>query len=424
MMRFIYSLTFYILLPLIFLRLFWKGRKNPGYRKRWWERLGFVQRLPAAGAIWIHAVSLGEMVAAKPLILEVRKRFPDRPIVITNMTATGAAMARQLQINNCYQFYVPYDLPGAVQRFIKRVQPCLLVIMETELWPNLIHGVAHHHIPILLANGRLSEHSATGYQRIKSIIEPTLRCINTIAVQTQQEAQRFIALGAPTEQVAVLGNIKFDVPIPAALIDEGHRLRESWGAEARPVLIAASTHGGEEESALVAFAEVRKTYPTAFLVLVPRHPERFDEAVTLAEQQGYQVVRRSQKVACHAQTDVLIGDSFGEMFLYFALADVVFVGGSLAKIGGHNVLEPAALALPVVVGTHMFNFTEIFELLNHEQAIMQIQQADELAGAWLKLLDDQPAAQAMGRRAREVMLQNQGALEKHLVYIQKLVNHN
>lgn len=420
-MRYIYSFVFYLALPFIFIRLWWKGRKSPDYRKRCWERLGFVKPLPVKGAIWVHAVSLGEMVVAKPLIKAIEKRYPNTPIVITNMTATGAAMAAQLQSENIYRFYVPYDLPDVINRFIRRVQPRLLIIMETELWPNLIHYVSRQKIPIMLANGRLSERSAQGYLRIKKIIRPLISQINTIAVQTPAEAERFIRLGATTEQTVALGSIKFDIPVPEKLVEVGKMLRESWGAQDRPALVAASTHDDEEEKVLKAFAKFKQTHQNALLILVPRHPERFNEVVKLAEKHGYKVVRRSEKNACDDRTDIFVGDSFGEMFLYFALSDIAFVGGSFAKIGGHNLLEPAALSLPIITGTHIFNFAEIFKLLGDQKAVIQVHDEQQLLNAWLKLLDDKAEAKQMGQRAKEVVLQNQGALSKHMECVERLM---
>lgn len=420
-MRHVYSFIFYLALPFILFRLYWKGRKSPHYRKRWWERLGFIKPLPTEGAIWVHAVSLGEMVVAKPLILAIRTRYPTTPIVITNMTATGAAMAEQLHMENVYPFYVPYDLPDVLKRFIKRARPHLLIIIETELWPNLIHYTAQQKIPILLANGRLSERSMLGYQRIKKIIQPLLAHINIIATQTEIAAERFIKLGATPKQVVTLGSIKFDIPVPEKLVSDGKVLRESWHAESRPILLSASTHAGEEEIILNVFAQLRKTHPTALLILVPRHPERFEEVAKLAEKYAYRIVRRSQKIACDQTADVFIGDSFGEMFLYYSLSDIVFLGGSLAKIGGHNLLEPAALGLPIVTGTHLFNFAEIFTLLNDQKAVVQIHNEDELLKAWTTLLEDKTTAQAMGQRAKNVVLQNQGALAKHMTYVEQLL---
>ncbi|MDF3055093.1 MAG: Three-deoxy-D-manno-octulosonic-acid transferase domain protein [Gammaproteobacteria bacterium] len=419
-MRHIYSLIFYLLLPFILLRLYWKGRKSPYYRKRWWERLGFVKPLSAKGAIWVHAVSLGEMVVAKPLIQAIRTRYPTTPIAITNMTATGAKMAEQLKMENVFQFYVPYDLPDVVKRFVKRVQPRMLIIMETELWPNLIHYTSQKKIPILLANGRLSEKSMLGYLRIRRIIQPLLSQINFIAVQTQIEAERFIKLGASPQQVVALGSIKFDIPIPEKLVFEGRELRKNWRAESRPILLAASTHNGEEEKVLNAFSQLKKIHPSALLILVPRHPERFDEVVKLGQKYGYQILRRSEKTLCNETTDIFVGDSFGEMFLYFSLSDIAFIGGSLANIGGHNLLEPAALALPIITGTHVFNFAEIFALLNHQKAVLQVHGQDGLFEAWKILLEDKVAAEAMGERAKSVVLENQGALAKHMAYVEQL----
>ncbi len=420
-MRYLYSLIFYLGMPAIFLRLWWKGRKSPGYRQRWGERLGFINALTAENCIWLHAVSVGELIAAKPLINNLRQRYPQQTLVITSMTVSGSVLAGQLAGDKVCCFYVPYDMPAVVKRFLDRTRPCLAIIMETELWPNLIHYTAQRKIPILLANARLSAQSATGYQRIAKLLKPMLQQISTIAAQTAEDARRFISLGADPERTLVWGNMKFDVKVPVELVDKGHLLRSSWG-ERRPTVIAASTHAGEEEQILQAFAELRKSWPTCLLMLVPRHPDRFNEVAVLCQRRGFSTVRRSDSVPCSAETQVFLGDSLGELFLYYAAADVAFVGGSFVTVGGHNLLEPAALGLPIVTGPQLFNFTEIFNLLEQAEAIVQVNDAKGLAETWSALLGDEIGSRGMGERARAVVEKNRGSLERHLDYIATQLN--
>lgn len=414
-MRNLYSILFYLALPFIFLRLIWKGRKIPGYRQRWPQRLGFIPE-QKPGTIWLHAVSLGELIAARPLINALRKNFPKYPVLITNMTASGAGLAAQMANDDIKYAYLPYDVPTAVNRFLDRAQPKLAVIMETELWPNLIHYTAKRGIPILIANARLSERSCKGYRKIKFLTEPLLQDITVIAAQTQADAQRFIDLGASAAKTPAWGNIKFDVPYPEELVAKGRALRQSWG-EPRPILIAASTHGGEEEKVLTAFAQLRESYPQALLILVPRHPERFDEVAALCQKRGFSTVRRSQNLPCSPETAVFVGDSLGEMFVYYAAADIAFVGGSFAPIGGHNLLEPAALGLPIITGPNMMNFVEITQLLTNASALINVEDENGLLSAWRELLADKSRQQQMGQNAQQVVADNKGALERHVNFI-------
>ncbi len=417
-MRNLYSSLFYLALPFIFFRLWWKGRRTPGYRQRWRERLALIPALPERqGCVWVHAVSLGEMIAAKPLILALQKGYPDYNFVITNMTVTGSGMASQLKGENIFHFYVPYDLPDVVERFLERARPSMAIIMETELWPNLLHYTAAKGIPIFLANARLSDRSLQGYKRIRSLVTPMLQSFILILAQTQEEARRFIELGADPQKVQVTGSIKFDVPLPTELVAKGRALRVSWG-ERRPTLIAASTHGGEEEKILRAFAELRAVWPTALLVLVPRHPERFNEVALLCQKHNFQLIRRTQNLPCQQDTAVFLGDTLGELFAFYALADIAFVGGSFVAVGGHNLLEPAALALPIITGPNLFNFTEIFNLLNQVGAVVQVEDEQQLVEACEALLAEPERGQEMGTRALKVVEQNRGALQKHLDYIE------
>lgn len=417
-MRNIYSLLFYLALPFIFLRLIWKGRKTPAYRQRWQQRLGFIKP-QTQGTIWLHAVSLGELIAARPLINALRKNYPEQKILITNMTASGAGLAAQLANEYIDYVYLPYDVPDAVNRFLDRAKPKLTIIMETELWPNLIHFTAKRKIPLLLANARLSARSSQGYHKIKFLTKPLLQDITVIAAQTHDDAQRFVSLGADPQRTMVWGNIKFDVPYPEELVAKGRALRQSWG-QPGPILIAASTHAGEEDKVLTAFAELRKNWLQALLIIVPRHPERFDEVASLCQKRGFSMIRRSQNLPCNAETAVFVGDSLGELFVYYAAADLAFVGGSLAPIGGHNLLEPAALELPIITGPNMMNFIEITQLLTAANALITIKDEEELAAVWQQLLNDKPRQQQMGANAKQVVEANKGALQRHVDFVGSL----
>lgn len=415
-MRYLYSLLFYISLPLIFLRLWWKGIKVPDYRCRWLERLGFIKPLPQTGCIWIHAVSFGEMILAIPLIRRLKKDYPNQVILITTMTVTGSKLAQQQQDERVFHTYLPYDLPDTVQRFLLRIQPRMLILMETELWPNIIHYSSRNKIPILLANARLSNRSIHGYRFLFTLTRGMLTKIDLIAAQSQEDADRFLSLGASQDNLMVTGSMKFDIPVPMDLVAMGKAFRESWRIS-RPVIIAASTHATEEEKVLKAFIEVKKIIPGTLLILVPRHPERFDEVASLCKNGQFSVIRRSEKAPCTAETEIFLGDTLGEMFFYYAAADVAFVGGSFAPIGGHNLLEPAALGLPIISGPHVFNFKEIFRLLNEVGVANCVEDEMALAKLWTELLPKKLENPLLGEQGRQVVEKNRGAIEKHCHWI-------
>jgi len=415
MNRTLYTLLFHLGLPLLALRLYLRARKAPAYAERVGER--FARDLPgmAPGGIWVHAVSVGESIAAAPMVRALLEAYPDLPITLTCMTPTGSERIRAMfadepRVQHCY---LPYDLPWAVRGFLDRVQPRLGVIMETELWPNLIHQCAKRGIPVALANARLSERSARGYARFAKLTRPMLGEMSLIAVQTETEAQRFRDLGARPECVRVTGSIKFDLKIDEQLLPRAQALRAQWGASQRPAWIAASTHEGEDASILEAHRRVLQAHGDALLILVPRHPERFD-AVAAQCREGFTSVRRSSGEPVLAQTQVLVGDSMGELLFLYALADIAFVGGSLVERGGHNPLEPAALRLPVLMGPHVFNFLEIGAMLREAGALQQVEDAQELAQAVLRLIESPQEARRMGEAGRAVMQANQGALRRLL----------
>ncbi|WP_349971885.1 lipid IV(A) 3-deoxy-D-manno-octulosonic acid transferase [Pseudomonas caspiana] len=416
MNRTLYTLLFHLGLPLVAVRLWLRARKAPAYRQRIGER--FALGLPAMqpGGIWVHAVSVGESIAAAPMIRALLARYPQLSITVTCMTPTGserikAMFANEPRIQHCY---LPYDLPWAAGRFLDHVRPVLGVIMETELWPNHIHQCAKRGIPVALANARLSERSARGYARFARLTRPMLEEMSWFAVQTETEAQRFRDLGARSECVAVTGSIKFDLTIDPQLLTRAAQLREEWQTIDRPVWIAASTHAGEDEVVLAAHRQLLISYPDALLILVPRHPERFNSVHDLAVQQGFATVRRSSGQPVTPQTSVLVGDTMGELLFLYALADIAFVGGSLVPNGGHNLLEPAALAKPVLSGPYLFNFLEIAAMLRNADALVECGDAASLSAAVQSLFDQPQRAREMSEAGLQVMKANQGALQRLL----------
>lgn len=423
MNRTLYTALFYLGLPLVAIRLWLRARKAPAYAKRIGERFSYGMPTLQPGGIWVHAVSVGESIAAAPMIRALLQHYPQLPITVTCMTPTGseriqALFANEPRIQHCY---LPYDLPCAAARFLDRVQPKLAVIMETELWPNHIHQCAKRGIPVALANGRLSERSARGYGRFRKLTAPMLAEMSFFAIQTEAEAQRFRDLGARPETVEVTGSIKFDLTIDPALLQRAAELRGQWQAQERPVWIAASTHEGEDEVVLDAHRRLLANHPDALLILVPRHPERFNSVFELCQREGFATVRRSTGTDVDAQTSVLLGDTMGELLFLYALADSAFVGGSLVANGGHNLLEPAALAKPVLSGPHLFNFLDIAAQLREAGALAEVEDAEGLAVEVQRLFELPRDAQRMADAGLAVMRRNQGALQRLLDGLGRLI---
>lgn len=423
MNRTLYTALFYLGLPLVAIRLWLRSRKAPAYAKRIGERFSLGLPVMQPGGIWVHAVSVGESIAAAPMIRGLLARHPQLPITVTCMTPTGSERIRALfadepRIQHCY---LPYDLPCAAARFLERVQPRLAVIMETELWPNHIDQCARRGIPVALANARLSARSAKGYGRFAGLTAPMLAQISLFAVQTRAEAERFRQLGARAETVEVTGSIKFDLNIDPQLPERAAELRRQWQAMERPVWIAASTHEGEDAVVLEAHRQLLASYPNALLILVPRHPERFDSVFELCRQQEQATVRRSSGERVTPATSVLLGDTMGELLFLYALADSAFVGGSLVANGGHNLLEPAALAKPVISGPHLFNFLEIAAMLREAGALQEVDDAQGLAVAVQSLFELPQDARKMGEAGLAVMRANQGALQRLLDGLDRLL---
>lgn len=419
MIRIIYTLFFYCLLPFIFVRLYYKSRKNPAYRKRLSERLGFFKAPAKTGGIWIHTVSVGETIAAMPLIHALKKNFPQYPLVMTCMTATGSERIMALMGDSAFHVYMPYDTPGAIKRFLGKTKPSLLILMETELWPNYLHYCKQAHIPVLLANARLSERSFQGYRRINFLSKDMIKNLSMIAAQAIPDADRFMKLGATKEQITVTGSIKFDISIPETIKEQAQQLRLQLGNN-RPIWIAASTHDTEEELILKAFAKIREVMPITLLVLVPRHLERFDKVATLTQQAGYKIARRSKQEPVTEETDIYLGDTIGELLLLYGVCDVAFVGGSFAPIGGHNVLEPAALAKPVITGPYDFNFATIVQLLLEDKGLIKVTSVEELANTVIHWLQDPALRLTIGENAYQFVQKHKGATAAHIQLIRRL----
>ncbi|MFQ3308969.1 MAG: 3-deoxy-D-manno-octulosonic-acid transferase [Porticoccaceae bacterium] len=422
MARLLYSVLFYCLLPAIGLRLLWRGLKSPNYFRRWAERFGFCRiHNSEAPTIWLHAVSVGETLAAVPLVRALQEKYTNHKLFITCMTPTGSDRVLSIFGDSVEHSYAPYDLPDAVARFLNRVDPKLLIIMETELWPNTIAACKRRGIPVIVANARLSEKSARGYQRISPIVAPMLNNLHTVAAQHIDDARRFQSLGLPQSGSVVTGNIKFDLHLDQDLRAKASQLLEDWrGIGNRPILLAASTHKGEDELILAAFTKIKMQVDSLLLVLVPRHPERFNQVAELCQKTGFTTVRRSSNVST-AGADILLGDSMGELMTFFGACDLAFVGGSLVPTGGHNVIEPAAWGVPVLTGPHLFNFSEASELLMGGGGMLICQNSDELASHCSRLLQDESIRQTMSLAARQVAEANRGALDRLLAVIEPII---
>ena len=419
-MRRLYTALLYLALPLVLLFLLVRSLRNPGYRARWSERFGRFAGPPRPGGIVVHAASLGEVNAASALIDTLIRQYPDAPVTVTTFTPTGSDRVGDVFGAAVFHVYAPLDLPGAVRCFLDRVRPRLLVIMETELWPNLYHHAAAAGIPILIANARISERSFGRYRRWRALTAEALGQAARIAAQSAGDADRLRALGAPEERLTVTGNLKFDVSLPPGLAEEGEAIRVAWGAQ-RPVLVAGSTHEREEAVLLAAFRGVLAAVPDALLVLVPRHPERFARAAQTARAAGLNVVLRSAGTVCPATAQCFVVDAMGELLRYYAVGDVAFVGGSLEPIGGHNVLEPAALGRPVLVGPHTFNFSDITAQLIDAGAALRVADGAALEATLLELFGDADQRDRMGAAARDLVASGQGALTRTLEEIGRLL---
>jgi 3-deoxy-D-manno-octulosonic-acid transferase len=414
-LRRIYSVIFYFAIPVILLRLYWRSRAAPEYRHRILERFGYFKFPNKKKGIWIHAVSLGEVNAAYPLIKSFQLRYPDLAITITTTTITGSKQVKSLFGDSIFHVYLPYDIPHFIRRFLRKVQPQLIIIIETELWPNLLWVSHQQKISLLLLNARISERSARNYSKIQPLTRAMLNYFSIISVQTAIEKQRYISLGVPNEKIIVTGSMKFDMSLPDHFEDTVRSLKKQIGE--RPAFIGGSTHENEEMVLLEAYKRIQIHFPQLILILVPRHPERFQAIYELCANHGFNVTKRSQNIPCNAETQVFLGDSVGELISYYAVADVVFVGGSLVPIGGHNVLEPAVLKKPILTGPYMHNFMEISKIMFEMQGLIQVTNAETIASTVISILNDPDKAKTLGKNAYYVVEKNRGSLEKNMEII-------
>ncbi len=408
-MRLLYSIATCLLLPWALLHLLWRSRRQPEYLRHIGERLGFYQELDPNPLIWLHAVSVGETRAAEPLIQLLRAHYPGHRILLTHATPTGRQTGKDLFGDTLLQTYLPYDFPWAVHRFLRHFRPVVGILMETELWPNLVQACKKYRVPVYLINARLSAKSARGYRWLAPLTRATLRGLAGFAAQTEDDARRFKALGA--EKVSVTGNLKFDRLVPEDMLALGKQLRAQFGRD-RPVFLAASTREGEETLILDALA--RHPVSGLLIVIVPRHPQRFEDVAKLISRRGLRYQCRSHNRVVEADCQVLLGDSMGELFAYFAACDLAFVGGSLLPLGGQNLLEACAVGTPVLIGPHTFNFAEITRQAETAGAALRIAGAEALAEAVAALLADRARRQAMAAAGKQFATAHRGATQRTL----------
>ncbi|EGQ9935332.1 3-deoxy-D-manno-octulosonic acid transferase [Vibrio vulnificus] len=412
LVRWLYTLLLALAAPLLLFGLYRSKPNKPKFGKRWKEHFGITPTLDGQNQpLWIHAVSVGESLAAIPLIKAIKEKTPDQVIVVTTTTSTGAEQIAKLG-NLVEHRYMPIDFAFAVRGFLKAINPAKMLIIETELWPNTLATVHKANIPIIVVNARLSEKSQQNYAKVQSLFNLIHPCLSKVLCQSQADADRFAKLGVPTSKLCVTGSIKFDIHISDEIKHQGAELRTLLGQQ-RPVWIAASTHKGEDEQVLDAHRQVLETHPNALLILVPRHPERFDSVFELCQTQGFETVRRTQANTIADTTQVYLGDTMGEMLLLLGAADVCFMGGSLVgdKVGGHNVLEPAALGVPVITGPSYYNFKEITSTLHQVNGIAIVESV-QLGRHVLQLLTDKALQINTAQAALRVVQKNQGTLAR------------
>ena len=420
-LRFIYIVLSYLLTPLILLHLFYKGFGNRDYWKRNGERFGFYPGAVPDGAIWVHAVSVGEVQAASAMVNALLELYPHQPLVITTTTPTGSDRVRALFGDRVIHCYAPFDLAWPVKRFFDWCRPAITIILETELWPNLYHECGRRKVPLVLASARVSPKSIGRYRTLVSLFKETLSHGIVIAAQTEADAERFLLLGANPKRTHITGNIKFDFALPDGVVEQGAEFRATYAAN-KPVWVAASTHANEEEIVLQAHRLVQEKIPEALLILVPRHPERFDGVASLVDRQGFRFVRRSTGESGNADTELVLGDTMGELMAFYAASDVAFVAGSLVKIGGHNLLEPAALRLPIITGPYTYNAADIAALFQEDGVARVVNDAPELAAAVSELLFDPIERERLGNRAEALTEQSRGALARLLALLKPLLS--
>ena len=416
-----YRIVIFLLLPAIYVRYMLKGIRKPMYRERMMERFGAIPAHTKKGVIWIHAVSVGEVNAALPLVKNLLA-VQDRPILMTCVTPTGSAQIKTSLGDQVEHIYAPIDAGVIVRKFLKKLQPCAIVIFETELWPSLIRNGLSQNIPILFANLRLSDNTFRNGKRLQSLSRYTLRGVDAFCVQTSVDSERIVSLGADSARVHTTGNLKFDVKPPSGIRESGRSLREYWGGESRETIILGSSHEGEEILFIKAFERLRERFPRLVCVIVPRHPERFDQVFQMISESGYSVIRRSNwQDDTPESIDVVLVDTMGELIHFYAAADVAVVGGSFVPIGGHNILEPILAGIPPVFGPEMSNFREISRLTLSAQAGRQVQNTRELETVIAAYLDDPKLRNTAAGNGEELLQDNQGALATTLEHLSVII---
>lgn len=405
----LYRLLIYLLLPLVIGRLLVRSFRERRYFSSLPQRFGFRQLPPHAARIWVHAVSVGEVNAATALVEQLLAKYPEHSIMVTTMTVTGAERVQQVFSGKVEHCYLPLDYPGAVRRFFEQTTPCLAIVMETEIWFNLIDACHRRRIPIAYVNVRLSQQSYRGYRRIRKLVQPTLAKIDVFAVQSEPEARRLSRLGARTSTIMVVGNLKFDITVKPETTTAAQMLRAQWGQ--RLVWVAGSTHEGEEAIILDAFELIQRQIESLLLVIVPRHPQRFAAVANLCAARYRTAVRSQIDGVLSEDTAVYVADTMGELSMLIAAGDVAFIGGSLVPVGGHNVLEAVAVGVPVVFGPHMFNFEAIADLVLKHGAGVQVMNGSELTGVVTRMLSDAVLRKRYGKCGTKLIEQNRGALE-------------
>lgn len=420
MFRLVYTILFSLCMPFVYLKLLWRGYKAKEYKARKLERFGFFKAPDLNNSIWVHAVSVGEVLAAEPIIREIQRRFPERDIVITSMTPTSSEQIWKRFGDGVFHVYAPYDIPFMVKAFLRRVKPECLIIMETELWPNMIHQVMKRNCPVVIANARLSERSAKGYRRLRPAIGWMLNDLSLVLCQYANDASRFESLEISKEKIVVTGSVKFDLSLGDDHSQNAALIMKEISAS-RQVWIAASTHEGEDELVLSVHARLRQHFPDALLILVPRHPERFESAFQLALKKGFESFRRTEQRHIPSQAEVFVVDTMGELMDFYAASHVAFIGGSFAEIGGHNPIEPGALGKPIIIGPHYFNFEAICQQLVDAGGMKVVEDELALLETLNNLFSQPKLAQEMGHNALQKVLAGKGAVNRVVDHLQPLL---
>ncbi len=409
MFRLVYTILFTLCMPFVFLKLLWRGYKAPEYRNRKRERFGYFTSPKLKNSIWVHAVSVGEVLAAEPIIRAIQKRFPERKLVVTSMTPTSSALIEKLFGETVFHVYAPYDMPWCVDAFLRKVDPAFLIIMETELWPNMIHRTRLRGCPVVLANARLSERSARGYRRLKPAVGWMLNELCLVLCQHQNDAQRFASLGIEPDKINVTGSVKFDLDVDASFKEKGLQHRSAL-KPGQQVWIGASTHEGEDVKLLRVHKALQSTFPDAVLILVPRHPERFESVYQLAISRQFNTYRFSEQQSIPQDTQVFVVDAMGVLLEFYAASDIAFIGGSFVEVGGHNPIEAGALALPVLMGPFVFNFEAICQKLKAVGGLEVVDDEKQLALALKRLMSEPDEARRMGKCAFQEIEDSKGAV--------------